>query len=488
MHTSPPRGRRALTILAATTLAAAAACSVPPGPTPTTTVPPPGTTGPRPLPPTFVPLEIAQFARPAAEACADNRTVVDVANGQSIAAAMNAAAPGTTIRVAAGTYVESAGEPTALTWSTPNLCVVASGGPVVLRSALNQKYGIEITGDDTVIEGITLRGFEAAISLNAAGGATQRRVTIQDVGIEDMTGPQRDGIVAYGDNRGEPNDPPTVDGLLLLGVQVSGTDVGVSCNAGPCAHWWIERTTITGRTQSGGSGADTFAIEEGRQIAVVDSTMKNAGADGIDTKADDVVVFGARVLDAQRNGVKLWRGGDVIDTVVDGTGADASLVGDRAGRYRYLHTLIAHHGQPGDTQYVGWWGYDSPNEPGMRIEIVNSIFWQNATGGLFAPATADVSIRNSMFADGGAKLLDLSDGTLYDTSPAGLTALERSGRGARNLLAEPQFVSPARPDYGTLAGSRARDAGEPTAGLLRDLGGRPRVAGAGPDIGPTESA
>lgn len=46
-----------------------------------------GPVGPRALPPTFVPLEVASFPRPAAEACRDNTRVVRVRPPQGIARA-----------------------------------------------------------------------------------------------------------------------------------------------------------------------------------------------------------------------------------------------------------------------------------------------------------------------------------------------------------------------------------------------------------------
>ena len=151
--------------------------------------------------------------------------------------------------------------------------------------------------------------------------------------------------------------------------------------------------SVHNRHGGGGSGADAFAVESGRQVAVVDSTFAGASADGIDVKGPDVVVFGARVLDVARNAVKLWRGGDVIDSVVDGSGADASLVGDAPARYRYLHVLVRRH-DPGGTGYVGAWGYDD-RRPGLRLEIVNSIFTENSSGGFFWPGSARVSIRHT---------------------------------------------------------------------------------------------
>lgn len=416
--------------------------------------------GPRPLPPSFVPLEVASFPRPAAEACRDNIRIVRVRPPSGIARALAAARPGTTVQAGPGVYTESRGEPTAVDWRAPNVCL--RGTRVILQAAPGQKYGLAISASDAVVEGLTLRGFSSSIGL---AGALLRRITIERVRVERPRGDFRDGIAAY---------TGTVDGLLLLDVSVSGTDLGVSCNEGPCAHWWLEGVRVQGRRASDSSGADAFAIERGRQVAVVDSTFAGAAADGIDVKGGDVVVLGSRVLDVGRNAIKLWRGGDVIDTVVDGSGADASLVGDAAARYRYLHVLVRRH-DPGGSGYVGAWGYDR-RAAGLRLEIVNSIFADNATGGFFAPAGARVSIRRTIFDDPGAKLLDLSDGRTWRASEAG--ALGRGNRAADPMLGR---------GWSTLPGSPARDRAEPVPGLTRDLYGRPRSRGAGPDIGPVES-
>ena len=324
--------------------------------------------GPRDLS-TFVDLEIEAFPRLAAEACASHEHVIEVAPPGSISDALAAASAGTIIRVAPGTYVEQPAGATAITWETDDVCLLGQGGSgeVVIEAAPGQKYGIDLRASDAVLAGVTLRGFEAAVGLWGPAGSTQRAVTIEDLRIEDLRGALREGIVAYGDNREVPGRPPTVDGLLVLDVTVDGVDMGISCNAGPCAHWWIERTEVFGRQGSESSGADAYAIEDGRQVVILDSTARGAAADGIDLKADDAVVLGAQVLDVGRNAIKLWRGGDVLDSVVDGSGADAALVGDGAGRYRYAHVLVTHHGAPGETGYVGWWAYDEPADIDLEI-------------------------------------------------------------------------------------------------------------------------
>lgn len=440
----------------------------------------PGTPGPRALPATIVDLEVSAFPRPAAEACADNPTVVDVPDGGSIATAIADAKPGTTIQVAAGTYVEQPDEWLALQIDVDDLCVRAVGGPAVIESN-NQGLGISLTGSDVVLEGLVLRGFEVGIAIDGREGVTQENLTIERTRIEALSGEFREGVIVYAEPWGS---APVVDGLLLLDVVVDGADLGVSCNVGPCHHVWVEGSVINGRRSTSGSGADAFAIEEGRQIAVVDTVVRGASADGIDTKADDVVVFGARVYDLGRNGVKLWRGGDVINTIIDGSGADASLVGEEPGTYRYLHTLVTHHGE-GDFGYVGTWGYDSRSS-GITVEIVNSIFAHNSAGGFFIPEGATLSMRHTiLWDDTEHKLLDVGDESTFEFSD--LSAFESAGHGVGNLIADPQFVDLGGHDYATGSSSPARDAGEVIPGLEVDALGGARVQGQAPDIGPIES-
>jgi hypothetical protein len=436
--------------------------------------------GPRPIAASIVELEVEAFPRPAEEACASHRTTIDVAAGESIAAAIEHAQPGTTIRVDAGTFVERSDEWVSLEVGTSDLCIRSRGGQVVLEAAAGQSLGISLTGDRLVLEGFVLRGFEVGIGIDGGGGGTQLGITIENTTIEQPVGEFREGIVVFT----EPSDPgtPVLDGLLLLGVAVDGADLGVSCNIGPCEHIWLEQARIVGRSAPAGSGADAFAVEEGRQIVVIDSVLEGASADGIDTKADDVVVLGCRLFALGRNGIKLWRGGDVINTIVDGSGADAALVGEEPGTYRYVHTLVAHHGEPGETPYVATWSYDVRSAD-VIVEIVNSIFYENSPGGFFIPEGATLSIRNTIFS--GApddKLLDVGDTAAYTFADLG--AFEG---GSGNMVADPQFTDPAAHDYSTAGSSPARDAGVPVAGLEVDAGGNQRVRGSLPDIGPYES-
>lgn len=447
----------------------------------------PAQASPRPLPPTFVKLEVAQFPKLANTACADNTRIVRVpsAGAPTIARGIAAASPRTTVLVRSGTYVENAGDYFALAMNRSNVCLRAVGGRVTLRAATGQNYGLFLTGNDVVLQGFNLRGFAYNVSLGRATGASQRRVTIQDVSIASRATGWTEGIVAYTDNRSTPT-VPSVDGLLVRNVSIAQTDLGISCNAGPCRHWWLENVNIRGRAASEDSGADAFAIENGRQIAIVNSTFAAVAADGIDVKGSDVVVFGARVFGVGRNGIKLWRGGDVINSIIDGSGADAALVGEEAGRYRYLHVDVVGHSPTGNG-YVGTWGYDS--QSAVKLQIINSIFAENSSGGLYVPtvAGASVQLRNNLFADEGDKLLDLGESATYRIGVSDLATLTRLGVASGNRLGSPRFVDRGRRNYTPGLTSPARSGAARVPGLLRDILGHKRVVGSGPEIGAVEA-
>src|SRR3989337_1715534 len=106
-------------------------------------------------------------------------------------------------------------------------------------------------------------------------------------------------------------------------VTVENASLGISCNAGPCRSWWLEDVTVVGR---GGDGA---------------------GADGIDLKVKRLLISSSRVHNVSRNGIKLWHGGDIVNTVIHHTGADAAIVFEQGGRYRILNSVMAFHNYPG---------------------------------------------------------------------------------------------------------------------------------------------
>lgn len=346
---------------------------------------------------------------------------------RSIASAIQQAEPDTTIAVRAGQYRENRGQWFALQWSKPGLCLRGVGGRVVLRAAAGQNYGLLLTGDHTRLQGITLRGFSAGVSLGRDDGTSHSDIRLRDVSVVGSRRNWSEGIVAYADHRD--SGVPVVSGLRLNRVSVRQTSLGISCNAGPCRDWRLRNVSVSGRGGAGESGADAFAVESGAGVRINRSTFAGVGGDGIDLKADDVLISDSRVQQVARNGIKLWRGGTVTDTTVSGTGADAALVGDGAGVYRYERITVSGH-DPGGNGYVGTWGYDTQDR--LSLVIQDSRFFGNATGGFFAPGTAHVQLSGTTFQRGG-KLLDLG-GQEIPATQTGLADLVRLGIGSGNRL------------------------------------------------------
>ena len=427
----------------------------PPSPRPPPPQPPRPPSPPSPLPvtgrpmlptgvtPTFVPIEYGFFP-PYAGSCGTASSTLQVPSQfATIAAAVAAAAAGSRISIAAGTYTESD-----IRVSRSDICITGAGAGVtrVVRvpstATGREKYGFVITGDRVMITQLSMEGYYAPIYLGRSDNVTQKDLVFSNMVLVGMANAWSNGIVAYTDFQALPTYVPVVDGLLIFNVNMTQMTQGISCNYGPCAHWWTERVNIDcfqgGLPGDANWGADAFAIEEGRQIVIVSSRFSRALGDGIDCKADDVVVVGTQVQSVSRVSLKTWRGTDVQDCVLDGGSREGAgpLSGSRGGRYRYLRMVARNH-NPAGYAYVGAWGYGT-QEQGMVVEMANCRFQNNAQGGgLYMPNTAGsrFSITNSMFCDVGTKLVEYGmEGDTLMVDAAGLQELVNRGWGSGNTL------------------------------------------------------
>jgi hypothetical protein len=192
----------------------------------------------------------------------------------------------------------------------------------------------------------------------------------------------------------------------------------------------------------------------------------------------------ARVHDLGRNGVKLWRGGDIINSIIVNTGADAAVVFDNPGNYRMLNTLVANHA-PGAHAYSLTAAYDIRG-PGL-LQIVNCIFYNNG-GTIFAPEEFRLDLRNNIFfgSESGIEVQwgERQFGEMADP----LRMLESMGGGAANLgFIDPRLTAPGSGDFTLGMGSPAIDRGlDADQAPALDLVGNPRSMGAGVDLGPFE--
>jgi hypothetical protein len=215
--------------------------------------------------------------------------------------------------------------------------------------------------------------------------------------------------------------------------------------------------------------------------------VSRVAADGIDLKAKNVLVTGCYVHQLGRNGVKLWYGGDIVNTIVHHTGEDAALVFEHAGRYRVLNSVVAYHNYPEPKSYNLTASYDSRER--LDVELVNSIFYKTS-GGMFFQDGTRVTVRSCVFHEmknGTYMRLQWRGRELTLTRRGGLAAFRKIGaKGV--VLADPRFVAPERGDFRLRRGSPAANAGIRVAHMPAvDVAGAPRIKGSAPDIGAHES-
>ncbi len=411
--------------------------------------------------------------------------------------ALAVAGPGTRVRVGPGRYSkEGPGDFRALVMERDRVWLDADERAVVVPSNQEQRYGLAISANHVVVSGLTLDGFgRSGVAMESERGGPIRGIVLAGLTIRFPPGVQEgDGIAVYARGQG---GAPASQGLLVSGVEIEGPGfTGISCSFGPCNDWHIHGTTvIMARSVSTGSGADGIAVESGDNVLVSSSRVTAAPGDGIDMKASRVTIIGSLIHDVGRNGVKLWRGGDVLDTMTVGTAADAAVVFAGAGRYRMINCLVAEHNPDGAASYVLSAGFEEPDGR-LDVTIANSVFYL-VSGGLFASRHTTLHIVSTLFARVmNENLVTLGRGKgeepIYvpNDPEAGPRALARLGVGVGVRVAKrPGFVAPDARDYRPTRGRGLLvDQGDPRAACLppTDWAGRPRTLGSGPDLGPTE--
>jgi hypothetical protein len=431
---------------------------------------------------------------------------------RTILTALDRASPGDKIVIHEGTYEEGNFDVDfhAVPITKSDLVVTnATDEEVIITPAGEFTYGVGITGDNVILNGVTIQGFRTqGIELGAEND------TLQNVILSNITVIQPDPTADFPVNGGigstvvNSDGAPTLNKILLENVVIANaSEIGFGCNFGPCTN--VRFNNVAVRNRNGGtesSGADCIAFEDGDNLVFFNVESTGCEADGLDLKADRVAVVNSYFHDIERNGLKLWRGGDVINTIVSHTGADASVIFDGPGEYRMVNSIVANHLEGTAGAYTMTVGFDTtcgegsaadnfccttlldPEECGLiTVELSNNVFL-NDSGPVFVPSGTGLNVRNNLFADfaDGEQVFEVREVDARLT----LTAVESNGGGSSNLPydTDPRFTDAADEDWSAAAGSPLIDGGiESDPYPTFDFNGDTRTQGPAPDLGPIEN-
>ncbi|MEK6982820.1 MAG: hypothetical protein AABX38_07840 [Candidatus Micrarchaeota archaeon] len=186
----------------------------------------------------------------------------------------------------------------------------------------------------------------------------------------------------------------SVTNLVMNNLYIHDNAVGgIDCTPGPCIGLTLTNSLLekNGISSEGNFGADGFAVEVGDNILLDNVTSRNNGGDGVDIgsrtpifsqKSADVSVANSEIYRNGLNGLKLWNGGKVVNTLVKSNGI-AGLALIYNARYEVVNSLIAGNGIEG-RDYGSIIGYDEPVALGkndnLQVYFFNNIVYKNSPG------------------------------------------------------------------------------------------------------------
>ena len=418
---------------------------------------------------------------------------------RTISYAVTKLGPGDTLIIHGGTYKEVVVLEVSGTRDAPITIMGAPGEKVVLDfQGVRSNCFVFSRGVSYInLENLTLTNCGIwAISLDGGNEYIYLRnleVANSETGIH-MTVGESGKRPWYG-----PVGPVTIEDCLVHDNGVAGID----CTPGPCYSLTIRYSKVYNNGVSTGFGADGIGVETGDHIVVEWSEVYGNRGDGIDlcsrnplwfNMSSDVRISGCLVHDNGLEGVKLWTGGIVENTVIYSNGF-TGLDFIYNGKYRVVNTAVVKNAVE-IRSYSVCIGYKEMEPLGkqdnLEVEIYNSIIAFNGppdvpVGIYVGPGAKLTSDYNIWYSRSDSEIYLESTGTDYtreDIASGKWTS--DTGNGAHSLAVDPFFVDLENDDYRLQSSSPAIDAADPEKAPNLDVLGAPRPHGEGYDIGPYE--
>ncbi|MHA4814706.1 right-handed parallel beta-helix repeat-containing protein [Streptomyces aculeolatus] len=257
-------------------------------------------------------IQTTAAARPA-----DAADVIDVSTADELEAALAAAGPGDTIRLADGTYrgnfditaSGSASAPAALTGSAAAVLVTGGG------------YGLHLDGAaHWNLTGFTVTGGQKGIVLDDADHVDISSVTVHDLDME---------AVHF---RNSSSDGSITDSRIHdTGQDGRGMGEGVYVGSAGGTGDRSDRILIEGNTIGPGVGGENVDVKEGTTGArIIGNTFDGSGLTGANYDDSWVDIKGNDVLVADNTGRGTTNDGYQTHEVQDGWGCNATFRGNRS--------------------------------------------------------------------------------------------------------------------------------------------------------------
>lgn len=263
-------------------------------------------------------------------------TVVDVSTAAQLKAALAAASPGDTIRLADGTYT---GNFKATVPATSAARITLTGSSAAVLTA-GGGYGLHLNGASYwTVYGVTVAGGQKGIVTDAAAGVVIDSVTVHDLDMEGVhfRTSSTDGVLKN-------------SRIFDTGHNGRGMGEGVYVGSAGDLTDRSDRALITGNVIGPGVGGENVDIKEGTTGAkIIGNTFDGSGLTGanyddswVDVKGNDVLVENNRGMHTTNNGYEthtqqsgwgcgtVFRGNTSDLTGATGTGQLAVNVTDRS--------------------------------------------------------------------------------------------------------------------------------------------------------------